>query len=147
LALWPDRAPRLIGSAGSGSPVALTDANATLRFRYAPLDANQKLSLASFDGLQLDARSALVEAGFGVTAQAGVDLRMKAALPGLRLQVGGLGQDSFLGEVLPESASFEMDFGLGWSLANGFGWANGAGPKIRIPIAKSIGPVRLDAVD
>jgi len=146
LAVWPDRDPQLIGTVLSGTPTPVTDAKATLRLRYAPADKNEKLSLLNIGGLLLDARGVVMEVGLSSAADQGTDLRAKLALPGLHLQLGGLGQDSFLSEILPDSASIEMDFGLGWSLAHGLTWEGGAGPNVSIPVSLTIGPLKIDAV-
>jgi hypothetical protein len=146
LAIWPDRSPSLIGNAISGTPAPLAGASATIRLRYAPPGPNEKLSLLNLGALQLDARGVTLQAGF-TTNPDGTDLNVRLALPGLRAQLGGLGQDSFLSQVLPENAAFEMDVGLGWSMSRGLSWESGAGPNIRLPVSITIGPVKLEAVE
>ncbi|MET0333342.1 MAG: DUF6603 domain-containing protein, partial [Rhizobacter sp.] len=142
LAMSTGQAPRIIGNTSGPAPAAVTDASATVALRYAPDD---KLSLINVDGLTLEAKGIHLEAGFGATAGQPTDVHLQAALPGLKLDLSGLGQDSFLASILPDNASVEMDVGFGWSHLRGLHWAGG-GPKLTIPISKTLGPVKLKAL-
>jgi hypothetical protein len=147
LALWPDRPPRLVGNAITPTPSPVTGASATVRLRHSLPDAAQRIPILNFRGLQVSARGVVIEVGFGVTAGEDADVQARVNLPGLRLELGGLGQDSFLSDVLPDGAAVDFDLAVGWSLAQGLFWQTGGGPSLRIPIARRIGPAEIDALE
>jgi hypothetical protein len=147
LAVWPDRAPKVIGSALQGTPSPVASGRAALRLKYAPPDPNDRVSLLRFDELLIEARGAAIEAALETAPNQPADLRLQATIPGLHLQLGGLGQDSFLSELLPEALTLDLDVAVGWSMNDGLTWKNASGPNISIPVATTVGPVTLKSLD
>ncbi len=146
LAVWPDRSPRLLGNINTAASALVEGATTKLGIQYAPPDPKERLELLSFDGFQLDALRFSFETGLAVSAGVS-DVYLQATALGLRIRLGGLGQDSFLAQLLPDDLSLEFDLTVGWSINRGFHWGFGDGPTITIPIGKRIGPVQIDKLD
>jgi hypothetical protein len=142
LAFWPDRAPALFTS--DATPIQSGQLKASIGVQ--PADQTTRLDLISGAGFKLDAKSFTFEAGVGIPANAGVDVRVEAGLSGARLALDNLGQDSFLAEILPQNAAVDFDVKAGWSSTQGLSWGGSAGLELNIPVHASIGPVTLTNV-
>jgi hypothetical protein len=145
LGVWPDRAPKLLGNISTAPGALVQGANAKLNVQYTPPDPNERLNLLSFAGVQLDVLRFSFEAGLRMKDAS--EVYVQADAPGLRLRLGGLGQDSFLAQLLPDDLSLELSPSVGWSINRGFFWDYGSGPSISIPIGKRIGPVQINSLD
>lgn len=147
LGVWPDRSPKFVGNISTAPGALIQGANAKVNVQYAPPDPNEKLTIVSFDGFQVDVLKFGFEAGLRMTGTDASEIYAQADVPGLRFQLGGLGQDSFLAQLLPDKLALELNLSVGWSITQGFFWQYGINPKISIPIGKRIGPVQIDSLD
>jgi hypothetical protein len=146
LAVWPDRPPKILGNVATAAQL-IQSGSTKVGLSYAPTDENDRLRLLSFTDFNLDSQGLSLDAGVKVGTDSSIDAFAEVGLTKLRVQLGGLGQDSFLAEVMPESVTVEFDLIGGWSSIKGLYWRGKAGPAISVPIIRRIGPAELHKLD
>jgi hypothetical protein len=143
LAIRPGRPPKLLGDLATAGAQLIQAGSAKVSVVYGPLEEAGRLSLLDVGGLGVDSRGLSLDAGLSIGPDTGVDGLVEVTLTKLRVQLSGLGQDSFLATVLPDDVSVEFDLTVGWSSAKGLYWHGLTGPEVTIPVARRIGPIDL----
>ncbi|WP_227580042.1 DUF6603 domain-containing protein [Cellulomonas xiejunii] len=132
------------------APAPGVDGELTVSFGRTPAGPGPIVLFGEPTGTRLTAASIQASVGAAFAADGGgvsATVVLDSSVTAGKLVIAFGGADGFLSSVLPATVEVAFDLGVHWSSVDGLTLRGGAGLAVTVPLAVTLGPLRLDRVD